>query len=143
MIVPRLGPEAYKTYQIVAPVSTHFRPATCKEIECAGYTRGWKTTVLPDSPQARYIRHSSGRKFTEAKNENGDGTVVFTFPPGQTCFRAADHRKSLEREPFYVVRGGDTRGDPRQEAPRRFRSGDWVENFADHQQSISDRIKRG
>jgi hypothetical protein len=143
MIVPRLGPEAFKTYQIVAPLSTHFRPATCREVECGGYMRGWKTTVLPNSPQAAYIRRSSGRRFTEAPNESGDGTVVFTFPPGQQCFRASEHRKSLEREPLYVVRGGDFRGDPRRETPHRMRADDWVDDFAEHQQGLADRIEQG
>lgn len=141
MIVPKLGPEAYKTYQIVAPVATHFRPATCQEMECAGYTRGWRTTVLPDSSQAQYIRHSSGRKFTSEMN--ADGTVTFTFPPGQMCFRAAEHRVSLEREPFYVVRGGDFRGNPRGIPSIRRKSTEWVDDFATHQQSIADRIERG
>lgn len=143
MIVPRLGAEHFKTYQILAPIPSHFRPATCREVECAGYTRGWRTTVLPDSPQANYIRRSSGRAFTEAPNENGDGTVVFTFPPGQQCFRASEHRKSLEREPLYVVRGGDFRGDPRGETPVRRRAADWVDDFAEHQQQIAERIEKG
>lgn len=141
MIVPKLGPEAYKTYQIVAPVATHFRPATCQEMECAGYTRGWRTTVLPDSSQAQYIRHSSGRKF--ASEMNADGTVSFTFPPGQMCFAAADHRVSLQREPLYVVRGGDFRGNPRGTPSIRRKSTEWVDDFATHQQSIADRIERG
>ncbi len=143
MIVPRLGAEHFKTYQILAPVSTHFRPATCQEVECAGWANGWITTVLPDSPQANYIRRSSGRQFTETVNENGDDTHVFTFPPGQQCFRASEHRKSLEREPLYVVRGGDFRGDPRAETPVRRRAEDWVDDFAEHQQQIADRINEG
>jgi hypothetical protein len=143
MIVPRLGAEHFKTYQIVAPLSTHFRPATCREVECAGYTGGWRTTVLPDSPQANYIRRSSGRRFTEEPNPNGDGTVVFTFPAGQQCFRASEHRKSLEREPLYVVKGGDFRGDPRGEQAQRMNAPDWVDNFAEHQQGLADRIEQG
>lgn len=143
MIVPRLGPEAFKTYQIVAPIPTHFRPATCREVECAGYVNGWRTTVLPDSPQANYIRRNSGRQFSETKNSNGDGTVVFTFPPGQTCFRASEHRVSLEREPLYVVSGGDARGNPLRTPAVRHRAADWVDDFAEHQQAIADRIKQG
>jgi hypothetical protein len=141
MIVPKLGPDAFKTYQIVMPVSTHFRPATCQEVECGGYARGWRTTVLPDSEQAAYIRRHSGRRFTEEKN--ADGTVSFTFPPGQTCFRAADHRATLNREPFYVVKDGDFRGNPRGTAPVRRSQRDWLDDFANHQQSIADTRERG
>ena len=141
MIVPNLGAEHFKTYQIVAPTSTHFRPATCREVECRSYMNGWRTTVLPDSPQALYIRRSSGRMFAESRNP--DGTVSFTFSAGQTCFRAADHRVSLEREPFYVVRDRDFRGNPRGTSPVRRNARDWVDDFATHQQAIADTGARG
>lgn len=142
MIVPRLGAEHFKTYRIVAPLSTHFRPASCREVECQGYMHGWKTTVLPDSPQANYIRRSSGRSFREG-GLNPDGTVTFTFSAGQMCFRASEHRVPLEREPLYVVQGGDFRGNPRGITPIRRRGTDWVEDFAEHQQAIADAKKRG
>lgn len=141
MIVPRLGPESYKTYQIVAPLRTHFRPASCEEAQCQGWANGWKTTVLPDSPQANYIRSRSGRRFIEQRNQ--DGTVSFVFSPGQMCFRASEHRVPLEREPFYVVRGGDFRGNPRGIPNVRHKAGDWVDDFANHQQSIHDALQRG
>lgn len=141
MIVPRLGAQHFKTYQIVAPVPTHFRKATCEEVQCGGWARGWVTKVLPDSPQANYIRRSSGRRFTETKNE--DGTVSFAFPAGQMCFQAANHRKSLEREPLYVVRGGDARGNPMGIPSIQRRASEWVSDFAEHQQQIADQIERG
>jgi len=131
MIVPNFS--THKAYQIVAPVSTHFRKATCKEVECRGYVNGWVTRVLPDSPQALYIRAHSGRRFIESRNE--DGTASFTFPPGQMCFRASDHHVSLEREPIYVVRDRD--------AVSRRESHNWVDDFATHQQSLRDALERG
>jgi hypothetical protein len=141
MIVPNLPAEAFKTYQIVAPISTHFRKATCEEAQCRGYTLGWKTKLLPDSGQARYIRSSSGRRFTEERN--ADGTVTFTFPPGQMCFRASEHLVSLEREPLYVVKGGDFRGNPHGVPSVRRNARDWVDDFATHQRAIADRVERG
>lgn len=140
-IDPKIGPEHYKTYQITAPKTTHFRKATCKEVECAGYVNGWKTIVPDRSPQASYIRGASGRKFTETKQP--DQLVEFLFPPGQMCFRADDHRISLEREPFFVVRGGDYRGNPRGIEPVVRKVEDWVDDFATHQQGIADAIQRG
>ncbi len=140
-IDPAAGAEHFKTYQMIAPVSTHFRTATCKEVECAGYVNGWRTMVEHGSAQAQYIRAKSGRHFTETRN--GD-MAVFTFPPGQMCFRAADHRVSLEREPVYIVRGGDHRGNPRGTAPIVHASAEnWVDDFATHQDGIARRIERG
>lgn len=141
-IHPKLGPEDYKTYQIAAPKNTHFRQATCKEVECEGYVKGFKTIVPGDSPQASYIRGASGRKFTETKQP--DQLVEFVFPPGQQCFRSADHRVSLEREPFYIVRDGDYRGNPRGTEPVVHKKAEyWVEDFATHQQGVADVRQRG
>lgn len=136
----KLGPEAYTTYQIVSPQSTHSRPASCEEIECEGWRNGWKTVVPSDSPQAQYIRGKSGRFFTEHLES---GLASFTFPPGQMCFSATRHRISLQREPFYRVLGGDHRGNPRGIAPVQRRASEWVEDFATHQQKIADAIEEG
>jgi hypothetical protein len=140
-----LGPaEAYKTYQIRQPVRTHFRPATCAEVECESYAHGWTTTIDAATPtgvqQARYIVDRSGRAFTQAR---GMGSlVVFTFAPGQRCF--AEHKVPLEREPFYVVKGGDWRGNPRRvPVTQHARSDDWVDDFATHQDQLAQRIQRG
>ena len=126
MTVPNLNP--YRTYQIVAPRSTHTRPATCEEVDCVAWRDGW-TTMLPEGdPRADYIRHGSGRHFTEAREA---GMVTFTFPAGQMCFGAADHRVSLERDPIFRVRErGQTTTHPRGEL--------WVEDMSHH----LDRIRQ-
>lgn len=141
MIVPRLAAADFKTYEILAPMPTHFRPATCREIECRGYIGGWSTSLTADDPRCDYIRRSSGRRFREERNP--DGTVTFLFEPGQMCFRASEHRVSLEREPIYVVRGGDFRGNPLGTPARRHRAADWVNDFAEHQDGIASAIERG
>ncbi len=137
----RLGPEHYKTYAVVAPVATHFRVASCAEVNCPAYQNGWRTTVLADSPQAQYIRAKSGRSFTTMPQPGG--MVAFTFAAGQVCFRASEHRVPLGREPLFIVRGGDHRGNPRGTAPVTRRAEDWVDDFATHQQGIADAIERG
>lgn len=137
MIVPRLAPNHFKTYEIIAPLSTHYRKATCAEVECAQYVNGWKTIVPSDSPQAQYIRTQSGRKFTEKRGESA-GLAEFAFAPGQQCFGSDRHRVSLEREPLYVARGGDARGNPLRERRVHANAGDWQEDFAGH----LDRIKK-
>lgn len=139
-IAPAGRVEAYKTYQIVAPRSTHWRPATCAEVECAGHTRGWVTIVPADGAQAVYIRTQSGRKFTE---NTADGMATFAFPAGQSCFRSRDHMVPLEREPLYIVRGGDWRGNPFGDRRQHARAADWVEDFAEHQSALADQIEEG
>lgn len=103
-----------RTFQIDQPLETHFRLATCQEVECPAYAHGWKMGFDLSDPDkaaaARAIRDRSGRKFSAVITGN---TVTLTFPAGQRCFTR--HRVPLEREPFYIVRGGDFRGNPRRE----------------------------
>ncbi len=134
-VTPKLGAEAYKTYQILAPVETHFRSASCEEVDCAAYRFGWSTrideTTELGKAQASYIRHRAGRGFHETSDA---GLTVFEFYPGQTCFDT--HRVRLDREEVYATFRGDHRG--RVGEPRIHRSAvDWVEDFAEHQQTLA------
>jgi len=149
MIIPHLPPEARKTYQVVSPIETHTRPASCAEADCGAYIHGWKTTVDESTElgqgQAHYIRKESGRAFTEQVEP---GLTVFTFDAGQRCFAAGEHRVPLDRPEFYIVREGDHDGkrwrNPRGTDPYRHANGaDWVDDFANHQQRIADRIAEG
>jgi hypothetical protein len=50
----------------------------------------------------------------------------------------------LDRAPLYVVRDGDHRGNPRGTRDRLHQNpGNWVDDFATHQQAIADEIKKG
>ncbi len=132
MTVPNLNP--YRTYQIVAPVSTHFRPATCEEVDCDAHKHGWKTLVPSNSDQALYIRSgASGRRFTEHALEGA--VTEFIFEAGQQCFGASKHVIPLERDPIFNVReNGLTRRHTRPEL--------WTEDFAGHLDTVR-RIKEG
>lgn len=142
---------AYKTYVIKAPLRTHWRKATCAEYACRAFREGWKSVVPSDSPQAQYIRARSGRHFTEYPAVQYDettgqevpliGMTCFDFPPGQQGFAGPEHdghRIPLERDPLFIVRDGDHRGNPtgfrRQHTKPEF----WVEDFATHQQHRAD-----
>lgn len=143
-IMPKLPAGAMKTYQVVAPKASHWRNATCAEVECQAHANGWVTAVDEATElgqrQAGYIRRDSGRAFTERRTP--EGGTEFVFPPGQRCFRA--HSVPLEREPLYVVRGGDWRGNPSGAPARRHTRPDfWVEDFATHQQALADRLQQG
>lgn len=143
-IPPQLPAGAMKTYQILQPPQTHFRPATCLEVDCFGYTNGWRTVVDESTDlgqrQAHYIRKESRRKYTETRDPAG--LTAFEFEAGQRCFQT--HHKSLERPAIYLVRDGDWRGNPRNTTPRKHDNpDDWVDDFASHQQALADKHQEG
>jgi hypothetical protein len=142
-VKPLMPAHAYKTYEIDAPLPTHFRPATCAEVGCREYERGWVSPIdertLQGQRWAYRIRKVERRKYTEFKDPGG--LTVFTFDAGQRCF--AEHRLPVGRPELFVVRGGDWRGNPRGEVRRHTRPEFWVEDFALHQQAIVDERNKG
>ncbi len=143
-IAPALPVGAYKTYQIVAPLKTHFRVGTCEEANCPQQAGGWRTRVDERTElgqkQGHYIRALSGRSFTEERTP--DGLTVFTFAAGQQCF--AEHRIRLDRPERYVTRPGDWRGNPTGQRPyEHTRPEFWIEDFSENQDHIARQIERG
>lgn len=141
ILEPLLPANAKKTYSIMAPKATHFRKASCAEVECQGQEHGWVSLIDERTElgqrQAHYIRKQSGRRFRE---ETENGLTSFTFEPGQTCF--TPHEVPLGKPELYVVRDGDLSvnlGNIRQHT----RPEDWVDDFATHQQKIADAIQEG
>lgn len=134
-ITPRLPVQVMQTYAIAAPVPTHFREATCREVECPHFERGWATYVDENTElgqrQADYIRRHSGRRFKESREK--EGVTTFTFPQGQTCFRP--HQVRIDRPEIFSVSGGDFRG--RTTEPRILPAHGWVE----HMQENFDRLQ--
>jgi hypothetical protein len=132
---------AYKTYRMVSPPS-HRRKAACAEVECERWQKGWTTYLDIADPRhaeaAHWIRARSGRAFTA--KENGTG-VTFSFPAGQDCFQG----HTIPYKPhLLLVQGGDWRGNPRGVPTVQHHSmSDWVEDFAENQSAIHDRVKRG
>lgn len=142
-IEPVMPVQAYKTFQIVAPVATHWRVATCAEVNCSAYEMGWSTSVDESQElgqrQAHYIRHGARRSFTESRRP--DGLTEFVFGAGQTCFRP--HRTRVEREEIFLVRGGDHRGNPTGQRRTYERPDQWADDFAAHQDGIARAHQRG
>lgn len=142
---PALPASAMKTYGIVAPKSTHFRPATCEEVDCSAYLNGWKTVIDESTElgqsQAHYIRTESGRRF-HRDPVNSDGPVTYLFEAGQRCF--AQHELRLDRPEVYVVRDGDWRGNPRGTNPLIHKDPQaWIDDFGEHQERLADQLERG
>jgi len=144
MNVNRLGSEVYQTFQIAAPKETHTVPATCEEVECAQYLRGWKMKIDLATElgqrQAYYIKHQSGRAYTVESQH--DGLVTLHFRANQECFQ--QHRKSIERPPVFRVKGGDKRGNPLRLPTRVHKKPEfWVEEFAENQDRLARVQEKG
>lgn len=152
-MVYRLDPagpvHAYKTYSIGQPLSTHWRRATCAEVDCPRYVNGWTTELYPaDSTQhqiaANWIRSQRRTlRFTEELCE--DGLVVFSFESGQECFKGRDgqHRAPLGRLPLLINRDGDYRGNPTGRKLVHTRAEDWRDDLGEHLGHLADIRKRG
>lgn len=141
-IQPQMGAAAYKTYSIVAPVSTHHRPATCAETDCPDYLNGWRVRVEGLPPEMLHAAKTSGRKYVEVHIAAGE--TWLHYEAGQPCFRAGEHRTRLDKPELYIVRDGDHRGNPRGTKARMHQRPElWVEDFGEHQQTIADEIAKG
>jgi hypothetical protein len=153
-IEPMGPPQAYKTYTVRSPLATHYRPATCAEVDCPNHQHGWQTIVDERTTlgmqQAAWIRQEcrteqaalafgagGRRRYVETRD---DALTVFTFGPGQTCF--AQHQVPLGRPEFYLVRAGDWRGNGGL-IRRHQRAADWVEDCAEHQDRIAHLRNQG
>ena len=138
-MTPLLPVGAMQTFRIDAPIATHWRPASCEEIECEQHLKGWATTVLADSGEERLIR-DSGRKW-QGPERLPDGFLRYTFWPGQSCFALTRHRVRVDRPELFSLADGDWRW---QGSPRVFdRPDQWVDRFATHQDKIATIVNRG
>lgn len=141
---PALPPQALQTFEIAEPLPTHWRPASCAEVECEAHAHGWRTAIDLGTDlgvrQARYIRDKAGRHFTH--EFSGDGKMItFTFPAGQTCF--TPHRVPVGRPALFVVRRGGHR-DSNSGRPIRALPGvrvfDRPDQWADDLHEATDRV---
>ena len=145
-ILPAMPAASYKTYSMAMPLATHWRPASCAEVDCDAYRNGWVSTfdISTDLGQKQhdYCSHDRTRGFSTQRV--GPALVKFIYPPGNRCFQAGDHRVPLQRPARYLVTGGDWRGNPRGVPPRvHKRAEDWIEDFATHQDKIATAISNG
>ncbi len=144
-VQPAGPPQAYRTFQIATPRVPEFeRPATCEQVGCEAFLNGWVTRVPAASDLEHTIRLERGR-HPWVSEQRDEASVAFTYAPGTPCFRAGQHRITVQPEvpQLFVVRGGDWRGNPTGERRVHQRPEDWVEDFAEHTQQLADRIEKG
>lgn len=114
-VVPQ---QAMQTFAIVKPRATHYRPATCAEVECAPHVNGWSTLLLAGSDDLAFVVTQvcaglvDGHRRHFTQEPAPDGMVRLTFPAGQACFGTSQHTVDVERDPVFLVRPGDGRSNP-------------------------------
>jgi hypothetical protein len=140
-IEPQGRVQDYKTYQIVSPLSTHWEPATCAQVDCPEYLGGWRMRIEGLPPEMVHAARTSGRKYTELEVTADEHWLV--FEAGQPCFRAPLHRRLLDKQEIYIARDGDYRGNPTGHVRKHTRPEFWVEDFSEHQDRLARQIQQG
>ena len=115
---------------VYTPMKGWWKPATCEEVDCLDYLRGWslpldfspaqKPEDLLEAQGAHHWIENSGRKYT---NRWDGSTCIYQFEPGQTCYRK--HQIPVERDPVFLHVTG----------PDRFKQMDYDEFFDAHNES--------
>lgn len=140
-IEPVADPRFYQTYQVAAPIQTHWTAATCEQVDCEQWRQGWAVHLELLDARDQHLVRTSGRKYIE--QQLGPAQTWLLFEPGQPCFRAGTHVRRLDREELFVMRSGDHRGDPTGRGPIQLSSQSWVDDFGEHQETISSLIEEG
>jgi hypothetical protein len=89
--------KTHHDFQMNQPVASHFRMATCEEVDCPHFLLGWKTIVPAGGDLEDWARHT-GRRFTETHMPGQQ--IEFVFHAGQECFRSSTHVHPIGRPPF-------------------------------------------
>jgi hypothetical protein len=140
-LAPVLPPQAYRTFRVVAPLSSHWVKAACREIGCDQWREGWTVHVEAVGPHLEHAARTSGRKFAEVKY--AEGMTLLLFEAGQPCFAESRHRRRLERDERWLIQNGDWRGDPDHFRPREVSSLAWRDEFGEHQERLADQTGGG
>lgn len=124
-------------YSINSPLASHYRPATCEEIECPHWRDGWQVNAT-DLTDVHYVELARGGwHFTVLRVSEAETFLV--FKAGQRCFEHGSHKVALQRPALYVVR------DPARGSRRtHVRAEDWRDDLHEHTDQVArDRQRMG
>lgn len=96
-----------QTFTVDTPPATHWRPATCAEVDCGQYLNGWATRLHQGDARRIHLVRTSGRRPARVYHEAAE--IVFVFEAGTPCFQAHTHRVRLDRPELYIVKAGTPR----------------------------------
>jgi hypothetical protein len=88
-------------WKVTRPKGSHLRVASCREVDCGQYLRGWETYLPVDDVKNTSFIRRSGMRFREEQ----DGLLIrFMFESGQTCFHGllGEHQILVERDPILL-----------------------------------------
>jgi len=146
-LAPNAGPENFKTFERRAPLSSHWRKATCEEVLCDDYVHGFVLTIDLSTDlgqrQYDYVKHDGSRSCSI--HRSGMNMLSCVYRPGNAGFKPThDHRIPIGRPAIFLVAEGDFRGNPRGIPVRVHRTGvDWADEFATHQDKVVTLLQRG
>jgi hypothetical protein len=110
--IVRLPARLTTRHSYLAPTATHWRRATCEEVDCAAWREGYVADLDeradPGLGQAQWLRAHRGR-YPHTEEPLPEGLTRFRFPPGHACLHAAAHRVRADRPGLFVVARGDAR----------------------------------
>jgi hypothetical protein len=137
---PALPVGTMQTFSIRVPEVTHYRPASCAEVDCPNYLHGWRIRVEGLTAE---LLHEARNYGHHRQLDVAEGETWLVYEAGQPCFQASTHRVRLDRPELYVVRGGDWRGNPTQRVLRHSGPDPWLDDFQTNQQTLADLEKKG
>lgn len=147
-LIPRLGPEYYRSYTRSMPLASHWKKVSCEEYECDDFLNGFVLTVDVSTELGEKQRWYIERDKTRSPSMQRVSLTVFkyVYPAGTPGFAGVrhDHYMPTGREPIWFVSGGDWRGNPRRISTRvHTRPEFWVEDFAGNQEVLAGIEKKG
>lgn len=136
---PMLPVTAMQTHQALAPLETHWRKATCEEVDCLAWREGYGIPLksLDDEDLGLIRQFVQTYKLECVKIEIADGEFHLWFEAGQRCLRADTHRLRNDDPYIFLTRDGDHRGNPSGRDPVIFSGAD---AFADHLHTALEQI---
>lgn len=137
-----VGPvQAYKTYGASMPLDTHWVPASCEDVDCEPFLKGWSINAAPLSEQDRAAIKQHGYRYRVL--EVSAEEILWLFDAGQPCFKSSTHQLPV-RPPVFYTRPGDWRGNPTGQRPYVHDSAEnWVDDMATHLDRLRTEIERG
>lgn len=142
-------PLDYVTYELLQPVGTHRRAATCEEAGCRPHHDGWSTSLIPGSTdEALILATCRGevdgiRRPQPTPTRTPEGFNRYVVPAGTPCFKARTHTVLLDRPAFGIRRDGNKLGVGSDQLYQHSNLDEWVEDFGDHQQGLADEAAKG
>lgn len=145
-LTPAMPTQNYQTFAVRSPINTHYRRATCAEIDCPDYLNGWYLKIDGTPQELIHIATHSGRRYRVGEVLLEGQTEAFRaliFEAGQPCFREETHVTSLERPEFFYIGRGDFRSFSTRRAQQVGKPDEFVDRFATHLDKLKTKLERG